>query len=207
MDQPLCTDQSRPAGLAIRRRPLRGLLPVVLGLMLTEAVSAVTHSELLRDPKMNAKRFANHFEYFRYEYCPDILPVDVFLATEAGDCDDYAVLADEVLRRHNFSTLLIHVRLAGMVAHAVCYVQENKAYLDYNNRAVFFTLSRSGPSLREIADKVARSLEANWTTASIFAYSYDTGVKTMTRTIAKTDPPELDDRPREERPGSRLLVN
>ena len=74
--------------------------------------------------------------------------------------------------------------------------------------SVLITLARSGDSLREIATKVARSLEGNWTTVSSFTYSYATGQKQMLRTIAKTDPPELDDRPPPAAPGdrSRLLV-
>ncbi len=116
------------------------------------------------------------------------------------------ILADHVLRRRELNTVLVHIRMAGMVAHAVCYVNEDRACLDYNNRNVFFTLSRSSPSLREIATKVVRSPEGNWTTASSFTYSYATGQKQMLHTIAKTDPPELDDRPREQPgEGSRLL--
>ena len=98
---------------------------------------------------------------------------------------DYAVLADFVLKKHGLDTRLIHIRLAGRVAHAVCYVTENKAYLDYNNRAVFFTLARSGSDLRDIAAKVAHSLDSNWTSASEFSYSYDTRRKTMITTIAQ----------------------
>lgn len=158
----------------------------VSGLAAPMALEAVTLPELLEDPRLNAKRFANYFGDFVYEYNAAIQPPDVFLAREKGDCDDYAVLADFVLRKHGFKTRLIHVRLAGRVAHAVCYVTENSAYLDYNNRSVFFTLARSGPDLREIATKVAASLEANWTTASEFTYSYETRRKTMIATISQT---------------------
>ncbi|MBI2814307.1 MAG: hypothetical protein HYX71_08490 [Opitutae bacterium] len=182
------------------------LLPVLAGFAAPVPALAVTHSELLGDPEMNPKRFANHFAHFRYEYHASVQPVDAFLRSERGDCDDYAILADEVLRRRQFQTFLVHVRLAGMTAHAVCYVEQNRAYLDYNNRNVFFTLSKSGASLREIAAKVADSLEAGWTSASIFTYSYATRKKQMIQTIARTDPPALDAVGRGV-PASRLLVN
>lgn len=181
------------------------LLPMLLLLAAPVAGLAITRSMLLGDPKMSAKRFANYFADFRFEYHEAIQPVDYFLDSQRGDCDDYAVLADEVLRRRKFATTLVHVRLAGMVAHAVCYVEEDRAYLDYNNRNVFFTLSRCRASLREIAEKVADSLEANWTSVSAFSYSYDTGQKQMIRTIAKIDPSGQDDLP-VNAPVSRLLV-
>jgi hypothetical protein len=168
-------------------------------------LATISHSMLLRDPKMNAKRFAGNFEEFRFEFHAEIQPVDEFLQRRRGDCDDYAILADQVLSRRNFTTMLVHVRLAGMVTHAVCYVHEDRAYLDYNNRKIFFTLSRSNGSLRDIATKVADSLEATWTSASSFTYSYETDQKKMVRTIVKTDPPETDDEPGKS-PDSRLLV-
>lgn len=178
-----------PARSAVARR----LCLLALAWLLPATAPAVTHAMLLTDSKMNAKRFANYFEDFHFEFHPEVQPVDQFLGTERGDCDDYAILADEVLRHRNFTTTLVHIRLAGMVAHAVCYVEQDRAYLDYNNRNVFFTLSRCRPSLREIAEMVADSLDSNWTSASAFTYSYDTGQKQMIRTIAKVDPPGQDD--------------
>ena len=195
---------SGPRSAGGRRRPLR-VWPVLLALLLPSAAPAVTHSVLLGDAKMTAKRFANYFADFGYEYHPEIQPVDYFLGSQRGDCDDYALLADEVLRHRQFTTTLVHIRLAGMVAHAVCYVQQDRVYLDYNNRNVFFTLSRCRASLREIAEKVADSLEADWTSVSAFTYSYDTGQKQMIRTIAKVDPAGPDDLPVAP-VNSRLLV-
>lgn len=155
-------------------------------------LQAVTLDDLLKDPQMSPKRFANYFEDFRYEFGAPVQAPDEFLAARAGDCDDYAVLADYVLRRHGFNTRLIHVRVVGKIAHAVCYVQQNRAYLDYNNRRVFFTLTRSGPTIREIAEKVADSLESNWTSASEFTFDYQQNRKYFGATVVKTDPPETD---------------
>ena len=92
-----------------------------------------------------------------------------------------------------------------MVAHAVCYIREDGAYLDFNNRNVFFTLSRCRLSLHAIASKVADSLEANWTSASFFTYSYETREKRMLLTVAQTDPPDQDRLP-DSSPDSSLLV-
>lgn len=162
------------------------LLSLAGGIAAPLDLDAVTLKELMEASGLNAKKFASHFGDFAYEFNGPIQPAQTFLARERGDCDDYAVLADFVLKKHGFDTRLIHIRLAGRVAHAVCYVNENKAYLDYNNRNVFFTLTRSGPDIRDIATKVARSLEANWTSASEFSYSYDTRRKTMIATVSQT---------------------
>ena len=168
--------------------PKRGALALLAlaGTVLASAnPGAVTLAELMDNPKLNAKKFANYFGNFAYEFNTPILPPDEFLARERGDCDDYAVLADFVLSKRGLGTRLVHVRLTGRVAHAVCYVTENNAYLDYNNRKFFVTLERSGPDLRAIANKVADSLSASWTTASEFTYSYETRRKTMTATISR----------------------
>lgn len=162
-------------------------LAALAGVFLAPAhLGAVTLGELLGNPKLSAKKFASYFDDFAYEFSSAILPPEVFLANRRGDCDDYAVLADYVLSKHGLTTRLVHVRLAGRVAHAVCYVSENEAYLDFNNRRFFVTLTHSGPDLRTIADKVAESLSSSWTTASEFTYSYETRRKTMTATISRT---------------------
>ena len=112
-------------------------------------------SELIDEKGLTPKRFASHFADFEYEFGADVLQADVFLARRKGDCDDYAVLAGHVLRHHGQNPRLIHVRMVGRVAHAVCYVTESKAYLDYNNRKYAINMERCGASLREIATQVA----------------------------------------------------
>ena len=161
------------------------LVALAGGALAPANLGAVTLPELVENPKLNAKKFANYFGDFGYEFNSAILPPEEFLARQRGDCDDYAVLADFVLSKHGLGTRLVHVRLSGRVAHAVCYVTEGKAYLDYNNRKFFVTLKRSGPDLRTIANKVADSLSASWTTASEFTYSYETRRKTLTATVSR----------------------
>lgn len=170
----------------------RGMFACLVGIVATAGAAELTLEKLLNDPKLTPKRFANHFEDFDYEYHVYVQPAEKFLAARAGDCDDYAVLADHVLKQKGFNTRLIHVRMVGMVAHAVCYVTESKAYLDYNNRKYTVNLEKSGATLREIANKVAASMEANWTSATEFTYSYAEDRKKMGITVVKTEPPAND---------------
>ena len=142
---------------------------------------------------MTPGHFGNLFGDFRYEFCPYVLPVDDFLRDRIGDCDDYALLADHILSRQGYRTRFVQVSLAGSDrVHAVCYVTESKAYLDYNNRRYEMNLERSGATLRAIAGKVADSFEKNWTSATEYTFSYATNQKTSRYTVVKTDPPGRD---------------
>lgn len=180
----------RPPAFNIRSLP-SGLIALV-GLLAGNPLAALTVAELLADPELTPKRFAGHFENFTYEFIDYVQDPEVFLRTRTGDCDDYAILAGHVLGRKNYTPRLIHVRMVGRVPHAVCYIVENRAYLDYNNRRYAFNLERCGPSIREIATKVARSFEANWTSATEFTYDYQTEVKLALFTVVKTEPPAKD---------------
>lgn len=152
-----------------------------------------TLADLERAPEMTPRQFANLFENFRFSYRPYVQPVEIFLRDQDGDCDDYAILADHVLSRKGCHTRIVRVTLAGSdVSHAVCYVAENKAYLDYNNRKYSVNLERSGATIREIASKVADSFEKNWTSATEYTFSYENYRKVTRFTVVKTDPPERD---------------
>jgi hypothetical protein len=164
----------------------------LIGALTLSRLDAITLVDLLNDPKLTPKKFASHFETFEYEFHVAVQPADVFLANRSGDCDDYAVLADFVLKRKTYTTRLVRVSLVGRVAHDVCYVVQSKAYLDYNNRKYASPLEGSGRRLRQIANEVADSFEANWTSASEYTYDYDTEKKTLGLTVVKTDPPARD---------------
>lgn len=151
-------------------------------------LEAVTLEELQADAKLTPKKFAKYFADFSYVYGEAVQDPKDFLFLRAGDCDDYAVLADMVLKPKGYKTRLILVRMPGQVSHVVCYVDEEKGYLDYNNRVYLIKIERSGSSLREIAAKVAKSFEANWTSASEFTY-LGGSMKRLLVTVAKTDPP------------------
>ena len=180
----------RPSPGSALVRALSAVL--VAGALLPGRLDAVTLTELVTQAGLTPKKFAAYFENFEFEFGPEVLPAEVFLRRERGDCDDYAILADYVLRRHRHEPRLIHVRMVGRVAHAVCYVNGTKAYLDFNNRKYFFNLQRCGRTLREIANKVAESLNANWTSVSEFTYTYEEDRKHFGSTVVKTDPPEQD---------------
>jgi hypothetical protein len=167
---------------------------VALAVLSATRIQAFTLSDLLSDSKMTPKRFAGYFEDFDFDLHPfDVQDPDVFLETRRGDCIDYAVMADYVLKQDGFGTRLIRVEMVGKnMGHAVCYVKESTAYLDYNNRKYLFKLKHSGQRLREIATDVANSFESNWTFASEFTYSYKEDVKRAVITVVKTDPPDTD---------------
>ena len=145
------------------------------------AAAELTLESLLTDPKLTPKNFTNRFEHFEFEAHDEVQQAEAFLRKESGDCDDFAVLADYVLRQRGYSTRLVHVRLVGRFAHAVCYVVENKAYLDDNNRIYYSSL-----------EKCADTFQANWTTASEFTFDYQENRKRLIATVVKTDPPSSD---------------
>ncbi len=150
-------------------------------------------SELERTPKITPRQFGSLFADFRYEYSPYVQPVDEFLSNRRGDCDDYALLADHVLSHKGYHTRFVQVSLAGSdIAHAICYILENRAYLDYNNRRYEMNLERAPPTLRGIAQKVADAFEKNWTTATEYTFSYEDYRKHSRYTVVKTDPPDQD---------------
>jgi len=170
--------------------------------LLCAGLKALTLDELLSDPKMSPKKFAGLFEDFSFEVHPfDVQDPEVFLSTRTGDCIDYAVLADYVLKRNGYDTRLIRVEMVGKnMGHAVCYVTPDRVYMDFNNRRYYLSLARSGPSIREIATRVAASFDAHWTFASEFTYDYNTSIKKVVLTVVQTDPASMD--PDAERYGS-----
>jgi hypothetical protein len=175
---------------------LAGMMLAVLPLAASTALKPSTRftlRELEQAPELTPRQFGNLFEEFEFNYSPYVQPVDEFLGYRSGDCDDYAILADYILSKKGFRTRIVRVVLAGSdISHAICYVTENKAYLDYNNRKYAVNLERAGPTLRQIAAKVAASFEKNWTSATEYTFSYETNRKTTRFTVVKTDPPEQD---------------
>ena len=84
------------------RALVRALILMVAAETLVPApLAAVTLLELVTHSKLTPKKFASYFEDFQYEFAPEILPAETFLRRERGDCDDYAVLANYVLGRHD----------------------------------------------------------------------------------------------------------
>lgn len=175
----------------------RRSLIFLIGLWTVLAVSSngLSLQQLESDPDLTPKRFSQLFETFEYELFERVQLPDVFLSTRTGDCDDHACLADLVLKPKGYDTRLIQIKLAGMTSHAVCYVVGSRAYIDYNDRAFFFTLTRSPPELRKVAQKVAHSLRANWTAAYEFQYSYEQDRKRIVATVVRANSGQQDPPP------------
>jgi len=171
----------------------RILILVLVGFLGVQGMAAVTLQQLVQDAKLTPKKYAGYFSDFKYRQQADIQAWDLFLLSKSGDCDDYAILADEVLKPKGYTTRLISVRMPGALPHVVCYIREEKGYLDFNNRTYMIKIEKCGESLRAIAAKVAKSFEANWTSAVEFTYLGD-GMKQAVATVLKTDPPDYDGR-------------
>jgi hypothetical protein len=157
--------------------PLRFLLVLILGLI-AAPLSALTLDDLRHIPDLTPQKFARQFSSFRYERHSKVQTPEVFLAKEAGDCDDYATLAAEVFRQRGYTTRVITIRMTDDV-HAVCYIAEAHCYLDYNNRSYMSRTVSTDGSLQDIARKVARSFGSNWTSAA--ESTYEGGVEKMVR--------------------------
>ena len=162
-------------------RPLLATLSLAAFLGVGSLCPALTLEELRAKPNLTPQSFAKLFARFHYERHQELLPPEIFLATETGDCDDFATLAAQILGERGYTTRLISVRVPGDI-HVVCYVEETRCYLDFNNRGYFFKTVSSEGSLEEIARKVAKSLDSNsWTTASEF--TCEEGLKRLIRTV------------------------
>lgn len=185
--------QHAPGVRAILRALACALLLAPLPALALKPSDRFNLSDLENDTTLDPGRFANLFEEFAFEYNPYVQPPESFLRNRSGDCDDYAILADYILTRRLFKTRLIKVELVGTrISHVVCYVQDKKVYLDYNNRIYFRNLERSGARIRQIAEKVAETFGNNWTSATEYIFSYAEGRSRAVRTVLKTDPPERD---------------
>ena len=129
-------------------------------------------------------KFAKFFSGFEFVFHSEVQSPEVFLATEAGDCDDYATLAAAVLKEKGYTPRLITVRMPKVI-HVVCYIEETHSYLDYNVRNKFIRTVGCGNSISDIAAKVAASYHEEWSSASEF--TYEDGLKRLVATV--TEPP------------------
>jgi hypothetical protein len=103
----------------------------------------------------------------------------------------YAILANQVLTQQGYDARLIAVRCPGLSGYIVCYVTQETAYLDYNDKTYIVKLEACGPTIRQVASKVAATLSQNWTSASEFTVA-DDGTKFLFATVVKTDDPSTD---------------
>ena len=152
------------------KRISTGLVMMGLIVMVASPVAAVTMEELRNDTKLTPARFARYFANFKYQFHDEVQDPQTFLTTRTGDCDDYATLAAEVLSARGYKTRLITVRMPS-VNHVVCYVEETRCYLDFNNRTYLIRTVSSDGSLTDIARKVAKSFDSKWTSVSEFTFA------------------------------------
>jgi hypothetical protein len=129
----------------------------------------VTLVTLRNDPNLTPERFGQYFRDFDFKLGAVRQAPESFLAAKAGDCDDFACLAAEVLREKHYTTKLVAVFMQGQT-HVVCYVDEIHGYLDYNLRKEASAVQGASGKLEEIADKVAAYFRTPWRSASEFNY-------------------------------------
>jgi hypothetical protein len=156
---------------------------VALVFLLLAPSRGLTLEDLRKEANLTPKKFASYFSGFKYEYNEEVQPPEQFLATRTGDCDDYATLAALVLGEKGYHPHLVTVRMPGLV-HVICYIEETKGYLDFNARDYLIHIVSCKSGLADIARQVARSFDANWTTASEFLF--EEGLKQMLQTTVET---------------------
>jgi hypothetical protein len=155
-------------------------LPVIYLFAFCVSSFGLTLEDLRRSEDLCPAGFASYFRSFNFTFRKEVQRPEVFLATRSGDCDDFSTLAAAVLREKGYTPRLISVRMPG-VNHVVCYIEETGAYLDYNFRNSSTPLVKSGATMAEIADSVARSYNLRWTSTSEFTYGG--GVKRLVHTV------------------------
>lgn len=146
-------------------------------------VSALSLEDLRSQSDLTPNQFAAHFRDFDFIFRKQIQAPEVFLASKSGDCDDYSTLAAEILREKGYTPRLVTIRMPG-VTHVVCYIEETKSYLDYNNRGKSNALVACENNLSAIAASVARSYRLKWTSASEF--TFDRGMKRLVKTVIES---------------------
>lgn len=163
--------------------PLTRLFALICFLLLPVCASelqATTVQELENTADLTPAAFAHFFSGFEFKFHNEVQSPEAFLATQSGDCDDYAILAARVLKLHGYTPRLITVRMPRVV-HVVCYVEETNSYLDYNYRSSASGTIECRPEVAEIARSVAKSYGLKWSSASEF--TFESGTKRLVKTV------------------------
>ena len=138
--------------------------------------------ELNEIPDLTPEKFARYFADFEYQFHAEVQDEADFLSSQSGDCDDYATVAAEILKKNGYTTQLIAVRMKGET-HVVCYINETKSYLDYNARKEANPTVSCENSITEIAIRVARSFDRAWIATYEFTYNPIERVKRLVQRI------------------------
>ena len=170
MPHQIARRRPKPAGprLCFRLGWLLAGVSIML-LISPKPAAAVTLAELRADRNLTPERFIKYFADFKFALGRDVRAPEAFLASQSGDCDDFATLAADVLRDKGYSTRLVVVYMPNDV-HVVCYVAETHSYLDYNCRKQASPLVKCEGALEAIAARVAESFRAQWRSVSEFTF-------------------------------------
>jgi hypothetical protein len=160
-----------------------GAIFFLMALFCIPSSLGLTLEEIRNLPDLTPRKFARLFSDFEFKFRAQVQEPRVFLATESGDCDDYATLAAAVLSERGYTPRLITVRMPNLV-HVVCYIEETHSYLDYNHRSYFTRTVSCGSSIEEIARKVAKASKLPWISASEF--TYEEGTKRLVKTVLES---------------------
>jgi hypothetical protein len=149
-------------------------LAVTLCLSFTATpASAVKIEDLKADKHLTPERLIKYFADFDFNLGREVRQPEVFLEKKAGDCDDFATLAADLLRERGYTTRLVVVYMHKDV-HVVCYVAEVNGYLDYNRRKNGAPLIKCGAGLADVAASVASSFKTDWRSVSEFSFKNGT---------------------------------
>lgn len=143
---------------------------------------ALSMNELRQMKDLTPEKFERLFSTFAYKFHPEVQPHDVFLATQSGDCDDFATVAAEILGDHGYTPRMIAIRMHGET-HVVCYINEVRGYLDYNTRKDEFPVVPCSPDIDAIATKVAEGFRRDWVATYEFTYDPQEDVKHLVNNI------------------------
>jgi hypothetical protein len=168
-------------GFAFRtamQRYVKSGLWLIAALFLCFSAQAVTLEELVATPNLTPETLAARFSDFEFKFHEEVQNPHVFLASQSGDCDDYATVAAYVLSKHGYSPRLIAIRMKGET-HVVCYIPETKTYLDYNCRKDLKKTVPCSGEITDIARKVALSFGRDWVATYEFTFSFDENVKRL----------------------------
>ena len=165
--------------------PIASLFFCILAILFATPAQALTLEELRAMPDLTPRKFAALFSDFHFRFRAEVQDPRAFLASETGDCDDYATLAALILKEKGYTPRLITVRMPNLV-HVVCYIEETQSYLDYDNRSYFSRTISCGNDIDEIARKVARANGRPWSSASEFTFAE--GMKRLVQTVTDGQP-------------------
>jgi len=138
-------------------------------LLSSQIAPAITLDDLKADTHLTPEKLIRTFADFKFEPGRTVREPEVFLQRRCGDCDDFATLAADLLRRRGYTTRLVAVFMPKEV-HVICYVKEIKGYLDYNRRQEASPVLSCKSDLSSVADSVAESFHSQWLSASEYTF-------------------------------------